>query len=85
MVPVELTPPTVISMVSSDSSIVSLVVGTVTVTLVTPAGTVIFPPLKVTPLLNVGVPVKSVPAAVLPAEVKLNVVATADSLLSVTV
>ena len=55
-----------------------------TVKLVTPAGTVILPPLKVTTLLNVGVPVQSVPAAVLPDNVKLNVVATADSLLSVT-
>ena len=63
----------------------SLVVDTETVKLVTPEGPVLLPPLRVTPLLNVGVPVKSVPAAVLPAKVKLNVVATADSLLSVTV
>ena len=63
----------------------SLVIATVTVKLVTPADTVILQPLKVTPLLNVGVLVQSVPAAVLPAKVKLNVVATADSLLSVTV
>jgi hypothetical protein len=36
------------------SSIVSSVVGTVTVKLVTPAGTVSTPPDRVTPLLKVG-------------------------------
>ena len=83
MIPVAATPPTVISIVSSDSSMVSLAVGTLTGKLVTPAGTVILPPLKVTPLLNVGVLVKSVPAAVFPAMVKQNVVVTAASLLKV--
>ena len=85
MVTVAATPPTVITMVSSDASMVSLVVGTVTIKLLTAAATVILLPLRVTPLLKAGVLVKSVPAAVSPAKVKLNVVAIADLLMSATV
>ena len=47
-----LAPPTVNGYRSSVSLIVSEVVGTVTVKLVTPAGTVNIPPEIVTPLLN---------------------------------
>ena len=67
IVPVPVVPPTVSSTVSFGSSTVSLVVGTVTVKLVTPAGTVKLPPLNVTPLLKVALAnaVKSPALAVL--------------------
>ena len=89
IVPVPVVPPTVSSTVSFGSSTVSLVVGTVTVKLVTPAGTVKLPPLNVTPLLNVALAnaVKSPALAVLapPPSVAANVVALALALLKLTV
>ena len=42
--------------VSVDSKTVSLMVGKVTLKVVTPAGTLILPVLSVTPLLKVAVP-----------------------------
>jgi hypothetical protein len=53
---------------------------------VTPAGTVSTPPLNVTPLLKLGVVLKSVPAvAVVPVRLNAKFVGVLDALLSVTV
>ena len=52
MFAVPVTPPTERVNASAGSLTVSLTVGTVTVKLVTPAGTLILPPVRVTPLLK---------------------------------
>jgi hypothetical protein len=65
IVPVPVTPPTVSGRVSSASSVLSGVVGTLTLKVVTPAGTVMLPSgLSVTPSLKTGVPMS--PAAAVP-------------------
>ena len=71
MVPVAATPPTDSAVVSLGSSVESCSVGTVTVKEVTPAGTVITPAARVTPLEKVGALEKSEPAVALtPARLK---------------
>ena len=57
MVPVPATPPMLRLNVSAVSLTVSLTLGTVTVKLVTPAGTITWPLTRVTPPLNVMAPV----------------------------
>jgi hypothetical protein len=85
MLPVAATPPMLSGTVSVGSSVVSAVVGTVTVKAVTPAGTVMLPSgLSVTPSLKTGAPM-SPAAAVPPPSVKGKLTGSAEGLLSVTV
>ena len=83
MVPVATTPPMLSGTVSLDSTSLSWTVGTITLKLVTPAGTVTVPSaLSVTPLLNSGA-LKSAVLALPPPSTKWKVVGVADAWLSV--
>ena len=55
-------------------------VGTLTLKLVTPAGTVMMPPARLTPLEKVGALVKSLALALPPPREKAKVVATLEAL-----
>ena len=85
MLPTPTTPPTLSGTVSVGSTVVSSMVGTVTVKLLTPAGTVMLPSgFKTTPLLNTGAPM-SCGLALPPPKTKLSTSGALGAALSVTV